>query len=515
MTFRSTATATLVLLAALAGAVGCDDEKKFAETKSTDISVTPAALLFNPEPIGQQSVSQAVSLRQDGEVNLKVSSVYLQSSSFDGAAQCDRVKLGLGRHDPLPTELDENCHFIIEERAGGADLPWNLGNNESRQINITYRSLGTPPGIWSLIVESNALNQPEAQISLRVRAEQPQFGGTELLNFPIDGGQQFAVIRNIGTGSLNVDSMRVEYLTAQPIDPETQEPIDEFRVRADAELPWSIDNDTTQTITVRYNPADEEADTAEVVFTSNNVAEGEYRIRLTSQPVQSIIDVTPNPAVFGQPTVQERRKRVELTILNRGLKSLDVRSLLIDQPGEDYRLDNAPSSFQLRGGASQNVTVIYEPTTDDGSDATLLITSTADVGADDQQLTYVPLVRSGDTLPARLDIDPPAVMMNEVAGGASGTQTITLTNTGAQPLEITRLSLSDDDDAPVPASDAEFAITAGGGPITVAPGGTHEVTVTLSRPADDRRALFAALVIESNAPPSPTTVYFTSSPVAQ
>jgi hypothetical protein len=513
MTLRTAAYGTLLLMTAFAG-IACDDDKKFNETKSTNIAVTPRDIVYSPVPIGQQSIGEAIEIRQDGETVLTVTNIYLESEQFPGAKQCDRVALELGRNDALPTELDESCHFIIEERGGSRAFPWKLGNNESLVVNVAYRSIGATSNNWKLVIESNGLNQPRAEVTLRVRAEQPAFGGTELINFPIDGGQEFGVIRNIGTGLLNVSNLRVEYLTAQPIDPETQMPIDEFRVRADRELPWNIDNQTTQTLTISYNPVDEEADTAEVVFTSDNADEGEYRIRLTSEAIQSVIDVQPTPAIFGQPTAAEGNKRVELIIANRGLKSFDVRSLLIDQPSDDYRLDNAPSSFQLRGGQTQSVIVIYEPSDDEGTDATLLITSTADVGADDQMLTHVPLVRSGDSLPAVLDIEPPVVAMNEVASGSSATQTVVISNPGAQVLEISDIAFSGPD-GELPASDSEFNITSGGGAVNVAPGGEHTVTVELTRPADDRRALFGLLLIESNAPPSPATVYFTSSPVAQ
>ncbi|MCA9546996.1 MAG: hypothetical protein KC613_21490, partial [Myxococcales bacterium] len=391
-------TAGLALLVALAGVHGCDDDS-FSETKSTNISVTPGSIDFDPEPPGSQSVARVITLRQDGETDLSVTNVYLESTQFSGAAQCDRVSLGLGRNDPLPEALNEGCHFIIEERAGARAYPWVLGNNESLQVNVAYRSVGDTASDWKLVVESNALDRERVEVDLRVRREQPEWGGTQLISFTIDGGQEFGIMRNSGSGLLNVADFRVEYLTPQPVNPDTQEPIDEFRVRADSSLPWNLDNQTAQTYTVVYDPVDQEADVAEIVFTSENALTPEYRVRLTSEPVFSIIDVSPNPAVFGVPMLPERDRRVILTVANRGLKNLNIESILINQPNSEYAIDaSSPRSFQLQAGQSQELLVIYTPASAEGSDAQLLITSDADQGADDQRLTTVPLLRSGDAL---------------------------------------------------------------------------------------------------------------------
>ncbi len=502
----------LLLAGALVLASGCDDDS-FQETKSTNVSVSPGSIDYDPEPPGRQSVARAIEIRQDGEQPLSVTAVYLESTQFTGARQCDRVSLGLGRNDALPTELDENCHFMIEERAGGRAFPWVLGNNESLVVNVTYRSIGDTDSGWKLIVESNALDRERVEVDLRVRREQPEWGGTSLISFPIDGGSEFGVIRNSGSGLLNVADFRVEYITPQPVDPMTQQVIDEFRVRADSSLPWNVNNQQAQTFSVTYTPADDTADIAEIVFVSENATTPEYRVRLTSEAVTSVLDVQPNPAIFGVPVLAERDKRVVMSISNRGLKSLNIESILIDQPNDEYRIEDGPVSFQLQAGQSQELLLVYRPGSMEGSDASLLITSDADQGADDQRLTVVPLLRSGEALPALLDVEPPVVTLNDVAFGSTGSQVITLSNPGAQPLTISRLSLSTAEDA-VPASDAEFTLTRGAGPTTIEAGASHEVEVQLSRGAEDRNARFAALIIESNATPNTTSVYITSSPPA-
>ena len=515
---RSLACAALAVAGFSAGVTGCDDSKKFNETKSTNISVDPTLAVYDPVAVGQQSVARVFNIRQDGETNLKVSGIYLRSSQFADADRCDRVDLGIGRNDPLPADLAENCHFVIEVRGDGSELPWELGVNVQRQVNVAYNSLGTPPSGWSLVVESNALNQPSFVIPLSVRAEQPVFAGDTEKGFPLTGGTEFISIRNSGSGNLNVNNFTVQYLTDVPVDPVTQQPKQEFRIQANRELPWAIDNLGAETLTIIYEPIDEEPDVAEIVFTSDNAIPAEYRVRLTSQAVQSVIVVEPNPVVFGQPSRTERESRREIVVANRGLRSFDVRSILIDQPNsgadQEYRLDPAtPTSFQLRPGDAQTLVVTYTPVTNEGSDASLLITNTADVGADDQQLTYVPMVRSGDRLPALLNIDPPVLQFNDVAGGEAGSRTLTLTNPGAQPLEVSRIGLSTSDDGLEITTDPEFAVTAGGGAVTIAAGESHTVEITLSRGADDRRALAGILVVDSNADPARSMVFLSSSPV--
>lgn len=504
------------LLPALTLLSACGEDKRFSETKSVNISVQPTDMVYDPMPVGTQSVAQTFRIRQDGEMTLKVSDVYLKSAGFAEADRCDRVSLGISRNTALPADLADQCHFIIETRHDGSELPWELGTNREVHVTVAYNSLGSTPGAWSLVVESNALNTPSVEIPLRVRQESPVFGGDREVAFPITGGTKFASIRNIGTGSLQVSNYTVRYLTPVPVDAATQRPKEEFRVVPDRELPWQLDNITSQTLSIYYEPIDDEPDVAEIVFTSPNAVNGEYRIRLTSQPVQSVIVVEPNPAVFGPLGRGEREARREISISNRGLKSLDVTSLLVQQPKSDYQVDSAsPTSFQLRPGDSQAIIITYTPHDDAGSDATLLITSNADVGADDQRLTHVSLVQSPDNLPAMIAVDPPVLQFDDVAEGGTATQSITLRNPGARTLQISRIAFSAAGDVEGLDSDPEFSLVQPINNMLIEPGESHELSVKFSRAAQDRRALAAVLLIESNADPATTRVYMSSAPPPQ
>jgi hypothetical protein len=101
--------------------------------------------------------------------------------------------------------------------------------------------------------------------------------------------------------------------------------------------------------------------------------------------------------------------------------------------------------------------------------------------------------------------------LSSVVPGSAGAETVTLTNTGGLPLEISRIGLSGEGDG-APLTDAEFEITSGGQALTLAPSATHEVEVTLTRGAEDTNLRIGSIIIVSNAATSPDRVYITSTP---
>ncbi len=113
-----------------------------------------------------------------------------------------------------------------------------------------------------------------------------------------------------------------------------------------------------------------------------------------------------------------------------------------------------------------------------------------------------------------LEYPPTAVMWDDAVPGEQKRQLITLTNTGGQPLTITRVGMTTDDDpTELMVSDAEFSVASGGvdSAMELGPQESHEVEVVFDRPAGDTVSHLGILAIESNAGSSPDAVFFTVS----
>ena len=295
----------------------------------------------------------------------------------------------------------------------------------------------------------------------------------------------------------------------------------ELFIDYDTELPWAIAEGGSENVLLRYDPKDDLPDTAELVFTSNDVENPTFVVRVTTGRVFGTLNVDPNPVVAVIEGTDE--VNIPITFTNTGTRQISIFEMTVQQGGTDYALKPEIGSFALAAGRSnQTYQIKYRPTTGTGSDATLLISTDADnaVKAPDARqeepgIIEVPLVRDAMSLPGLITLDPTAIDFSDVALGMSREATVTLRNGGGQALEVTRIALSADGDAAsVPATDAEFTLVAGGGATSVAPGGSHAVRVAFARGAEDRNDHFGALVIESNATGSPHVVYFTSSPPA-
>ena len=480
---------------------GCDDGSKFTVGKSNDIFVNPPVVDFNRVPVGKQSDPRIIEIRQGGETALTVNEIYIEG--YEG---CDRVSHGINAIAPFPGELDESCEFAIDERP---ELPLVLDEDEFRQVTVRYRSRNAePPEAAELVVKSDARDKEEVTVTLSVRGAKPRISATErVISFagPIASQRADLMIRNVGTGLLTVRDFVVELSTPGATD-EHGNPIAEFHIDTENDLPWEIAENGYQVVSISYQPVDEQADAAQLVFLSDDPEDPRFAISLTSQPVYAVIEVKPNPIVFEGSGIGEATK--VLSVLNPGLKALEVTKMEIEQLGSDYSLSGQPSFTVPGGGENDGVLVRYNPASAEGSHGTLVIKSNGDNAVDGE--TRISIVSNRQALPAMIQVDPVSVDMSDVAAGASGTAVVTVTNPGASPVSVSRIAFDTDPDSQI-SSDPEFSVTAGGDPLTLAPEQTHEIEATFARGAADRVEHIGFLLIESDAVTSPDKVYFRAS----
>lgn len=500
------ATAAITLVA------GCDDGDRFTQTRSADIYTEPAyqpsgprfvaSLIFDRVPQGRTD-RQTVRVGHDGEAPLVIDQIYIE-----GAEDCDRALAGITPDQPFPDDREQRCQWAIDERP---ELPLTLDSNAFRDIRIAYKAIdpaNPQPGL--LVITSNAFEKPRIEVELGVIVATPRIVAfPTTLSFPggVDG-QDAVQVRNSGNGILTLSDIRLSRFNEPPRDPQTMEPLIEWVVDPDRELPQQLADGAALQVLVRYTPQDEGDDSAELTFVSDDPSSPTVTVFLTSAPVTSTLVVQPNPLIFGAPMGPNNPITRNISLTNTGLRTLFVNSMAIEQEVEAFSFEGQ-DSFQVVPGQSRQLAITFQPRSVAGSDGVLVIRTDADNVVGGQ--VVVPLVRSAAEI-AALDITPVAVQLDEVAYEGSETVTITLSNPGGQPLEVRRIAMSGEADAPLTPSDPEFTITRGGMPLTLAPAATHEVMVRFTRGAEDNNLHLGTLVIESDAATSPDVVRLTSRP---
>ncbi|MCB9554204.1 MAG: choice-of-anchor D domain-containing protein [Myxococcales bacterium] len=505
----------VAVTATLALAAGCDDSNRFNQTRSADIYTDPgyqqigsryvASLVFDRVPQGR-TTRQSLRVGHDGEAPLVIDQIYIE-----GSTDCDRISAGITPDQPFPDDREQRCQWAIDERP---QLPLTLDESAFRDIRIAYKAIdpaNPQPGV--LVIESNAFEKPRIEVDLDVISATPRIVAfPTTLSFPGGvNGQDAIQVRNSGNGILTLSDIRLRRLNEAPRDPQTMEPLVEWVIDPDRELPQQLQDNEALQVIVRYTPQDEGADNAELTFVSDDPSNPNVTVFLTSAPVTSTLVVQPNPLVFGAPQGPNNPITRNISLTNTGLRTLFVNDMTIEQDVDAFTFEGQ-NSFQVVPGQSRQLAITFQPQSVDGSDGVLVIRTDADNVPGGQLV--VPLVRSAAEI-AALDIQPVAVQLDAVARGASETVTITLSNPGGLPLAVSRIALTTEADAPLTPSDPEFTLTGGGAALTLEPGESHEVMVRFTRGADDNNLHLGTLVIESDAATSPDVVRLTSRPPPQ
>ncbi|MBU0554174.1 choice-of-anchor D domain-containing protein [Myxococcota bacterium] len=516
----------------------CDDG--IATTESANITLNPAAqMTFNRVGEGQTKALQ-VRVQHSGDIPFNITGMYITQPGLDQPNGCDLGQYGLSAGAQLPPEMAD-CVFFIETRP---QWPKQLDEAQFIDVDIRYRQLGPDaPSPMELVVLHDivSLRHEPKRISLVVQSGVPQLSvnRTTIAFPPGVGGSELVTFHNLGTAPLRIERVYMRHISGTVTDPRTGEARAFFRFQSPPDTPWDVDQDESESLTVIYEPDPANGETAisELIIESNDYTNGhcaaavetrcasaaqcaagdrcvgEQTVRITSEEVQGILQIEPNPLVFGvvqAPNMLEKK----VNILNVGLRSVDVLGITIEQPSEEYSLGGEQTSFRLQGAGSRQITVRYQPRSVEGSDAVLVIDTGRDQpadNADDEGKFRVDLVRTGDTLPPSMSVNPLVVDLSTTARGETGKAIVTVSNPGGAPLSLTRVALSGEADVGLLATDPEFQITAGGAPMSLAPADTHEIEISFTRPAEGNAVYAGTLIVES-AEAGQKTVSLAASP---
>ena len=506
--------------------LACDDG--FSQSESADIIVEPSSELVFSRVGKDDSAVQKVRIQHGGEIPFNITAIYLTRPGEDEPDGCDLKQHGVNPGELLPPEM-ETCDFYIESRA---EWPKELDNNQFIDIDIRYKQRGADaPSDRELVIQHDIVSDRMEPVRLQVivHSGQPQMAtDPNTVAFPPSiSSEKMVAIHNLGNAPLNVDRIFLRHLTDPVVDPRTGESRPLFSLNPPPDAPWEIQPNESEQVILRFEPepSHSEPAIAELVFQSNDyrngrcvdqpersctgadgcaaddLCMGEHSVHVTSEEIQGLLEISPSPVIFGRPQAGAQIEK-QINFSNLGLRTLFVLDMHLLQEAEDYSLGAAQISFQLQGGASKQITITYAPRSAEGGDATLVVETDADNASTDpgynNLIVKVPLVRTGESLPGILHVDPMVLDLSEAPRGGSLSGIVTLSNPGGAPLHISRIALSSSDDAEFMPSDPQFSLIRGAELSLLETGASHEIEISFSRPTEGNAVYAGTLLIFSD-----------------
>jgi hypothetical protein len=257
----------------------------------------------------------------------------------------------------------------------------------------------------------------------------------------------------------------------------------------------------TCTIEVAFTPLSHGGKSATLTLTSNDPA-SPATVALTGTGLNPPTVSVEAAQDFGTVTTGQSQNET-ITVTNTGDEALNIRQAAIGgaNPGQFSIVsgqDNCSNNASVVGDGTCTIEVSYTPTSDGAKSATLSIPSN-----DPDSPATVSLTGTGSN-PPTVSAEP-AQDFGTVTTGQSQAQTITVTNTGDQVLNIGQASIAG-------TNPGQFSIPAGqdncsGNQNVAANGGTCTIQVVFAPSSDGAKQ--AILTIPSNDPNSPASVALT------
>jgi outer membrane protein OmpA-like peptidoglycan-associated protein len=220
-----------------------------------------------------------------------------------------------------------------------------------------------------------------------------------------------------------------------------------------------------QAITVRCRPPANASGTrnATVTFASDTDPGGDEVAGLTCTAGRADASVDPTSLAFGSVAVGATAQRT-VTVSNTGNLDLVFTATTQGPRAGEYALGGCATNCTVPPGDNRQLTLTFEPTQPGAADVTLELASN-----DPDDATLAIPVTATAVAPA---ISAPATLQfNNVEVETTVARTLTITNTGTAPLQISSATLTQ--------NDGSYAVTAGNaGAQTVAPGGSTSWTLT-------------------------------------
>jgi hypothetical protein len=246
-------------------------------------------------------------------------------------------------------------------------------------------------------------------------------------------------------------------------------------------------------LNVSFAPAKAGSATGSLSLVSN-ATNSPTTISLSGNGVQPQISVIPASVSFGNVTVGVTNTQM-LTISNPGTANLSITQASLI--GTSFGFSGLTLPLSVPPGGSSAFTVSFTP----GSASNLSGNLTLVNNTPNSPLV-VALAGTGVSPVAQLTATPASLSFGSITAGASGTQSVTLANTGNSSVSVSQISISG----------AGFSATGFALPVTLAAGQSTAFSVTFAPTTTG--SLSGSVTVTSNATNSPLAISLSGSATA-
>ena len=394
-----------------------------------DISISPTSKNYGDVDVGSSS-SQTFTVSNDGDADLDVSSVSLSGTNANQFS----ITSGGGSFSLSPGGSRSVVVQFVPTSEGSKSATLSIASNDPDEATKTAALSGT--GIQGPDID---LDPGSASFGSVVVA-----GGSEVKSFTVS---------NDGNDDLNVSGSSLSGTGAS-----------HFSITSGGGS-FSLSPGSTHTIQVTYNPSSAGSHSATLTVSSDDPDEATKTASLTGTGTEPDIGLSPTSKNYGDVIVDQTSSET-FVVSNDGDATLNVSSVSITGTNANqFSITSGGGSFTLSPSGTRNVVVQFAPTSEGSKSATLSIAS----DDPDEATKTAALSGSGVVVPD-IAISPTSKNYGNVAVGATGSQTFTVSNTGNGDLSVSSVSLTG-------TNADQFSITSGGGAFTLSPAGTRSVTV--------------------------------------
>jgi outer membrane protein assembly factor BamB len=414
------------------------------------VSFSPGSLDFGDQPVGSTSGVRSITATNTGDAQLLIISVVNMGGhigEFNGVQDCTVAPIAPG----------QSCSFSVR---------FSPGAPGPRGTTLTVYS-SAPGSPHAIALSGNGT--PAAAPSLELSASNLSFSSQSV---GTTSAEQTITLSNSGTAPLQITGVGAG--GTHPGD---------FSVNQNCGAPLSPGG--TCTITVRFTPT-APGSRSGLLSISSNVPGSPHTVSLsgTGAPLPApSLSVTPASLNFGSQAVGTSSPGQSVTLTNSGTAPLSIQSVTLGgaQPGS-FSITGGSESGVLAANGSRTVSVVFSPTASGTQSASLAVHSTAGGSPHTIALTGTGLASAAPGF----SVSPASLTFaRQEVGTRSAPQSVVISNPGEAPLVISSVSLT--------SGSYEVA----GGTATVAPGGTHTLSVTFAPSSPGSRN--GTLVIRHNA----------------
>ncbi len=450
----------------------------------------------------------ATSAEQGPAATLSTTSINFQSQTVNVASSPMTVTVtntGTGA-------LNITSFSITGPNAGDFQVqtaPTSLAANASLNVSVVFTPSAIGTRMATLQINDNATNTPQA-VSLTGVGASPNgptfsptpssftFANQALLK---TSSPQPLSISNPGTTSLIISSLTVAGTNAGDFS---------YQVTGGTGVtfgrfgtyPVTIAPGGTLTGSVFFTPTQNGARTATLV-SSDNAAGSPHSITLSGTGGSGSapgFSAAPTPLTFASQQVGTTSSSQAITISNPGTAQLQITALSLNGGNAgDFAFASGFNPLQpinIAANASTSIPLVFAPTASGARSTTLTITDNAT--GSPHSVTINGTATSGSSGPVASLSTTTITFPSQPVNVASSPMTVTVTNTGTSPLNITSFSL-------IGANAGDFSVLTA--PTSLAANASLNVSVVFTPSATGTRA--ATLQINNNATNSPQSVSLT------